>query len=421
MSRFLVVALLACCAAVPPPTPDATADVRTVDGWLDRWSETRRCLVADADDVKTGVAVTFLLGQNCEALLHELMEPQSREPLARAPKLIEAIWQHPSVVAKRAAGIEAVDKLARDLARSVGRDVSPPMAQPLKVLGAPQRLFESSLAGSFAGGLARGFELHEEVVIEQIGHPRTYSDDPGPKATVRDGPGRHLANAETEHQRIVVWSAADHAYEVDVSADGGAHWTTAVGPEGSTYLRGWQDPRTRAIEISLREADGKIKIHRITAQHPSPVVRDADGVTSVGARGCAHGGNHWSLIDGQVDRFGATPLRLPRYDALGELDCRGDAALVTSHWPDVVQRCRARCDVVLNSPHTFEGRAALLDDGRWIYAAMIDQVVGVWTEGRPEPEFFRLATSGQLSAIVVFGGKPALVLDTGKAYEAVTL
>jgi hypothetical protein len=181
----------------------------------------------------------------------------------------------------------------------------------------------------------------------------------------------------------------------------------------------WQDPRTRAIEIQVRDELGRLAVHRITPQQPTPVVRLSD-YPAQGFSDCTNGGQHWRLGEVSVARFAEKPLRLTSSTRWGQIDCRASTVLVTSHWPDALERCRDKCEPVFRSPNNLEGRGALLEDGRWIYAVVLDQVVGVWTE-RSEPVFYRLAKPRALTAIAVLGGKPVLILDAGAKYEIVAL
>ncbi len=160
----------------------------------------------------------------------------------------------------------------------------------------------------------------------------------------------------------------------------------------------WQDPRTRAIEIHVRDEVGRLAVHRITPQQPTPAVRLSD-YPAQGFSDCTNGGQHWRLEHDSISRFAEKPLRLTNWTRLGQLDCRGSTTLTTSHWPDALERCRDKCETVFRSPNNLEGRSALLEDGRWTYAVVLDQVVGV----------------------AVLGGKPVLVLDAGAKYEIVAL
>jgi hypothetical protein len=413
MSRFLLFAALAACTAA-----ESAPNTSPIDAWLDRWVEARRCLVADADDTQTGVTIAFLLGRICDSELTELATT-SNEPLA--PKLIEAIRMQPSVPEKRAAAIAAVDKLARDLGRRIERDVSPPRARPLPVLK-PQRRLAFDGMFRFGGGLIRNFGT-DEVVIDGDGTLHEYPIDGGPRELATSG-GKHRANADAGPQRVVVWTSKEwaHAYEIDVSSDAGATWTKLEGPAGTSYLGHWQDPRTRAIELLVRTEAGQTSIHRITPQAPTPVVRKIESGGDLGTyASCAHGGQAWSLASTTAARFGDKPMRLTTYAHLGDLDCHGSTALVVSHWPDAIERCRDRCEKVFSSPNNHEGRGALLDDGRWIYAVAFEQVVGVWTESTREPTFYRFSKPAELKGLVVLGGAPALVFDDHKAIELVTL
>ena len=94
-----------------------------------------------------------------------------------------------------------------------------------------------------------------------------------------------------------------------------------------------------------------------------------------------------------------------------KLDCRGDAALVLRHDPDVLERCSDEgCQQVFVAPMERDGVAALLDDGRWIYAADLDGMVALWIEGADAPHVYRLSgPRRELEAVAVDQGELLLV------------
>lgn len=408
MSRLLVLSLLAGCATRSAP-PDVASPI---DAWLDRWADARRCLVADAGDTLTGVTVAILLGRTCEAELRAAMEPAPIIALASAPRLVDAVREQPSMPVKRAAAIDAVDKLAQQLGRA-----TPVSNKTLRLLD-PRHAIEHEFGTQFGGGAIRVFSEDKEVVITAFGKQTEYERERGQRPTT--DPAKHLASLVAGSQRVNVWSTkdTDHAYEIDSSSDG-TQWTTVESPKGS-YVTHWQDPWTRSLEIQVRDEVGRLAVHRITPQQPKPSVRLSDYPARGGFADCTNGGQHWWLGEDSVARFAEKPLRLTNWTRVGQLDCRGATALATSHWPDALERCRDKCETVFRSPNNLEGRGALLEDGRWIYAVVLDHIVGVWTE-RAEPVFYRLAKPHALAAIAVLGGKPVLVLDAGTKYEIVAL
>lgn len=419
MSRCLLLAVVAACNlghAGPEPA------VTSIETWLDHWAEARRCLVADAETTQTGVTMAMLLGRTCHDELRVLVETTS-DAVMPGPRLVDNIWLHPSVPAQRTAAIELVDRFARDLGKRVGRNVSPPRtSRPLPVLQPKQRI-DVDGAMRVSGGVIRLFG-ETETVIDQTGAIAQYSSD-RTRHVIKPDDGRresHVANAESGQQRISVWSlqSSDHAYEIEISSDGGATWTLVEAPKGTTYLDSWQDPLTRAIEIAVG-SEKSAAIHRITAKQPTPVVGNAPVRTAPGFVECANDGKFWSLGHNAVQRFGEPSMRIKSWASFGGLDCRGTTALVLGHWPDTLERCTDRCEQVFASPNTIEGRSALLDDGRWVYAAELDQIVAVWTERAAEPTFHRLPKPATIAAMTVLKGQVQLVIDDGKTRELVPL
>jgi hypothetical protein len=52
------------------------------------------------------------------------------------------------------------------------------------------------------------------------------------------------------------------------------------------------------------------------------------------------------------------------------------------------------------------GRAGLLDDGTIVYAAGRGAVIAFWTEGVPDPTYFKLPRPFTLHSLVVWDGVP---------------
>ncbi|MBA2538103.1 MAG: hypothetical protein H0V17_00585 [Deltaproteobacteria bacterium] len=75
-------------------------------------------------------------------------------------------------------------------------------------------------------------------------------------------------------------------------------------------------------------------------------------------------------------------------------------------------RCTDRCREVFRAPVGVKGGGALLDDGRWIFAASRDGVAEIWVEDR-QPQFFRLPSSDDVRGVAVLEGKAALIVTSG--------
>jgi hypothetical protein len=227
-------------------------------------------------------------------------------------------------------------------------------------------------------------------------------------------------------------------YAIVVSTDGGARWRVVPAP-ALGRLSGWgpQDPRTGGVDL-LVSTVGYVYRH---AWHPGSAFWRA--VTAPGKVtfpelpdtpipwpertwiACANGGVAWTVDDYtavRIDDAGFTPLKLHDVSFGFDVDCRGDTMVVRNGHPDRVERCRgAACEIVHQTSFEQRGAAAILDDGRWIYAAIIDGIAGVWREGAPAA-FYRLAAPTELRAITVLRGVPHLVLgETDQPYRFVPL
>jgi hypothetical protein len=109
------------------------------------------------------------------------------------------------------------------------------------------------------------------------------------------------------------------------------------------------------------------------------------------------------------------------------LDCTGDAALLEEgSMPVQYHRCtRDGCALAFRGATYAYGRAALREDDRVVYAAGRGHVLALWTEGVPEPTYFKLPRPMTLHALVVWDGVPHALVhavrDPARALFAVPL
>jgi hypothetical protein len=434
MTRILMFAvLLAACVR-----SDDVAGVEARSSWLEGWLETRRCLVADASDVRTGLAIAMLSGLDCSKQLHRLEAHISvddsqfaRRAAARLVRTIDA----ESSPTRRAAAIEAMDAVAALLPRTPGSEPTRASPLPLRTLRDVIPLFagEPVLSTRFNGGYVSATASAKRFIVRAIGEEQVIAVAPHstlamPSASWRvEWRDRAIAAADAGSRRIVLRRSASSAYELDVSSDGGAHWRTQFAPPTTRLLDAWQDPVTGAIQVLLGDAKDQILEQRITPQQPRPELHHAEHFTpkDMQTLRCDNAGIAWILAGDRVGRFGESLLHLGGNARMAQLDCRGDVALVLRREPDVLERCHHHCVPVFTS--AVRGSSALLDDGRWIYAASIDDVVAIWLEPvgafdpPPRPRFYRLPKVTQIVAIARVGNHPALVTSENDKYELVPL
>jgi hypothetical protein len=123
MWRFLFL-LVACSSAEAVTSSESTPLV-----WIDHWVEARECLVVPAEDLETGVAISFLEGRHCDDKLRALerVVPVTDDPLVKSWRLAIARLRHttfPSAV-QRSVEIRIVDNGARLLTALQGRPLAP--------------------------------------------------------------------------------------------------------------------------------------------------------------------------------------------------------------------------------------------------------------------------------------------------------
>jgi hypothetical protein len=470
----LVAVLLVACGDKPAPSK--------LLGWLDDWERARQCLVGThgiGEDTATATAIAELIDGPCErdAGLRYPGLPDDRGGVAArwevATERIDQIGRSPT---ERGPAIDAIDlqvvAMRSELRLAAIRRTR---GAPIETLPADRHL----LAGGWAVASSKSFDasaftlgavrleterghvlatsLDEVRVIGAGGVPAwptmTWRADAlrdegaiaigpegGPIRKVPVGGDIYVIgaiDAGTTRLVLVETLGEDSPYSVVVSTDGGARWRVVEAPAGVDLAGVFQDPRTGGVDL-LARTSGYLFRH---AWHPGSAWWNA--VTSPGAvvfpeapRGaydrveaprldCTNAGVAWGVRGLEVlrvDDDGFAFLEL-RDQATGfGVDCRGDTLLVMQSHPDRVELChRVGCQPVHEAKHDRDGAAALLDDGRWIYAAVLDGVAGVWRDGAA-PAFYRLASPGELRAITVLRGVPHLVLGaTGEPYRFVAL
>ena len=239
---------------------------------------------------------------------------------------------------------------------------------------------------------------------------------------------------------VLVQTQGTSPYAIVVSIDRGKRWRVVPAPErGQLGGLSQRDPYTGGVDLILRTS-GYVYVHRwapgsawwLAVTRPGPLVFPTLPDTPIPwpSHGeplfvCSRGDVTWG-VDGyratRIDAAGFHELAL-HGDAVGfGADCRRDTMVLVHTHPDRVELCRGTaCEVVHEARHDRYGAAALLDDATWIYAAVVDDIVGVWRESAA-PVYYRLVAPGELRAITVLRGVPHLVLGgAGEPYRFVPL
>ncbi len=276
----------------------------------------------------------------------------------------------------------------------------------------------------FNGGFPYAYQVPPEgsdtmaVGVDRLGNRLAYAQSINSRRPFA------FAEVSTASQALFVWTRADapFAYAIDVTSKGGVTRTTYV-PGKLRYHA--QHAQTGQIVMHV-EHDHEYFIHRIEPGSSTPTVSPGQhlGEHQYNAR-CMHDGELWGLA-GEVAVHVTEKEHWPKvvYEISKDmtLDCRTDVALVLRHYPDVLERCgEGGCEEVFSAPIDRAGSAALLDDGRWIYASLLEGIVAVWIEGNEAPALYRVSGQHQLVAITVDRAEPLLAFRSQRRYWSVGL
>jgi hypothetical protein len=441
--------------------------------WLDDWERTRTCLVGNHEglaDLTTSLKIATLRDVPCTPpkvpIAANLDEP-SAELWLRAVHRIEQVFANVEAE-PRAVELHALDADIAALRQRAGleprvRD----QAAPLAVLGAGQGIsvegravmaHEITAYAPVTASLRRGdtsYELaYDGTATRTVQRPKgkPYAVFPRPSGawfveTTNDRDHRHrvsdrpgaLADVpswtsprfalDTGTGRAIVFGNEDVALAVAISMDRGATWRLIDGPPNTRFVSGSQDPITGALHLFSRSLDG-MWLHVITpdalatiaaaAQLP-PIQRidrrrttPRNDLFLAGARrlDCQAPAALWVQAHDVLLRIrDATATAFPLRHA-DSVSCNDDVAITVRHDPEMVERCVAGgCGPVLELGKHVRGEATLLGDGRWLYAAAVGDVVGIWREDS-SPRFYRLALPGTVRGVPTFAGVPHLAVAT---------
>ena len=136
MSRLLLIAFFIACSSTPKridPIP-LRAEI-TLSAWFGRWVTARKCLVAPARDLLTGVTIAMQKGEDCSSVLGRLIVDVApggdaqRDILPVAKELVRMVGRERLSPSKRSALISDLDKLLEALDEVV-RDEGAETSQP---------------------------------------------------------------------------------------------------------------------------------------------------------------------------------------------------------------------------------------------------------------------------------------------------
>lgn len=388
--------------------------------WIENWREVRQCLVADAEDVRTGLAMSQLVGRDCSKRIGDLARGLPDE------SSIAPLVSQQSSLSLRAKAVARLDAVALQHGQFVAA-IAP--ARSLPTLRGVHSLFagQDVAVARFNGGMVTGTRPTDQFISAAIGDERRISIETGATLAIPSrrwsvsAHERPLAAADAGLRKVVV-RRSGRSYAIDTSVDDGRRWTTRT--SNATVVDHWQDTRTGVIELLVRDRNDVLLGRRIDPRNSRTEEWVADSSASLNSADveCENGGARWSLDGDRVARFAERALTLHGSARDGQMDCRGQSALVLRRNPDVIERCHQHCWEVFVPPEHLRGSAALLDDGRWLYVAAREDVVAVWIESRdpyeptPGPRFYRLPTSAPIVGLTVLSGRPALVTsDNGYA------
>lgn len=316
---------------------------------------------------------------------------------------------------------------------TTGRTMSHGVAQ---VLGMPDGSWTAAAVPATVLDPAADPELGPAVTYHETGAP--------PDQVVVVVPaGRHLvpiaALGAGDERSIVLEQVPAEPLTGDAlalarSTDRGRSWTLAeaggfgffaTGELGELRL----DVANATVDLAYRTYGGSRLIH-LDATRPFEVAilpTTTDDFRWL-PEACRKGASLWWASGdgvGLLDGAELTMVSPPTGDRV--IDCTADAALVEeSTTPVVYHRCdhKGCLEAMRGGAYTF-GRAAMLDDGRVVYAASRGRLLALWTEGTAEARFYKLPEPRVLHAVVVWGGVPHALLhdpeDDSHALASVAL
>lgn len=344
--------------------------------WIDHWVEARECLVVPAEDLETGVAISFLEGRHCDDKLRALerVVPVTDDPLVKSWRLAIARLRHttfPSAV-QRSVEIRIVDNGARLLTALQGRPLAP-MPRGPALARAHQRDFVprpwvTKLGSRFYGVESDSFKA--AVNLESLDDYRIAYEI---AVTRPDGTWQYFKPLGSLRETRLYDSPPSIEQLVRREDQ---YYLDRVGPDGSRT--------STLLDVPAR---------------PGPV--------------CHHNGVIWRYDDGELHRSvaGADAVMWPVGVGLHmdrRLRCAAGRAIVDA--PDHVLRCSDRgCRKEFMSPvPLLKGHASLLASGRWVYGVTLEHVAAIWIEGQL-PRYVRL--TDDISWDRIFDGVADLEID----------
>lgn len=419
-----------------------------LEAWLAQWEVARACLLpGPSPDGVTGAAIGELGGPDpttCQPALLALIgpDPAGDDELTRA--WVRARDQVAAVLRAQSAPdrgglLDGLDREVQALRRAAGlpeiprdrRDV-PVLAAARTVMIGDQPLTTAMLprAAVRHGSLVLGRDERGEAVtsffvrdvndVAMWTHPRgSVVGYPAGSwtvgATELAGLGAPLAATDIGASRQVVYENVDAStptYGLATRAAGG--WETTVPLPGLAVVA--QDVRTGTIDVAKATATAT-QLLRIDATNNGPPERVTAPAKVKYAR-CVDGGRTWFeapagfyVFDG-THGFAVAANDVDTRAHTYFVGCRQDVGLVVRPHPDTLDRCDADgCRPVLTAGR-HHGTAAFDAGGRWIYAATIAGIVGIWREGVAAPTFYRLREPGALLQITLLTSGSHLVIES---------
>ena len=231
----------------------------------------------------------------------------------------------------------------------------------------------------------------------------------------------------------VVVPAGTPALALAASKDGGKTWApvTREGLVAGMVDEAVFDLVAGAIDVVIRSIDEREpdQYLRFDAARPAEIPAPVSAPELRLSGSCRRGEVLWWLGSTGVYRLAGAELTQAPVPAGGTRvhDCTADAVLIEEDsMPVRYHRCaRGGCAEVFRGSTYAYGRAGMLDDGTVVYAAGRGAVIALWTEGVPDPTYFKLPLPFTLHSIVVWDGVPNALVhapdDEDQALLAVPL
>jgi hypothetical protein len=442
-------------------------DIRKLRQWLADWETTRACLLTDSEygpDSRTAFTVSSLF-RDTRCFERRLALRYPTDEIRDAIPDFDALEADLRTLGDYVQDGSAIDRVDAHVARLRRIARLPPIVRPhrkllevlpvggsIQVDGESLRSMSFDLRGRILARFSRGDQtllaevtapddvrtvqipfrstlaypsrswtaavVRDELVVREVG-----SDDPVTIAIPGAIEATDAMDAGQARVVIVQTQGGPGGFAAAVSHDG-LHWHVEWSPDHFSLQKTSQDPVTGSIDVFTHSMETAF-LHHFAPSTPWRFPAGTEVPRFEHHVGCRDGDVMWAMDARLTDTLfrispdAATTFRPGDVYPEGIADCSTKAAVAIRRGNPV--RCRdAACERLPVPSHHEDRDVALLDDGRWIYGAVLRDVAVIWVEGR-QPAVYRLAEAGKLEKIVVLKGVTYLIMEVAGTFKFVPL